>query len=83
MIMFLHVEHCEYVKEYILRVSFNNGDTVEVDLKDELNGPIFKPLQSIEYFRLFKKSSDTNTVEWPNGADFAPEFLLEKGKALA
>lgn len=80
--MFLHVEDCQYVTGYVLRVKFNSGEVVEVDLKDELDGEIFEPLQSIDYFKGFKKSNETNTVEWPNGADFAPEFLREKGKVL-
>jgi len=81
--MFLHVERCEHVKDYILRVYFNTGEVVEIDLKDELDGPIYEPLRLVEYFKSFEKNPETNTIEWPNGADFAPEFLLENGKVLA
>lgn len=81
--MFLHVEECEYLKDFVLRIRFNSGEVAEVDLKDELYGEIFQPLQSIEYFKKFSRNPETNTIEWPNGADFAPEFLLEIGKVLA
>jgi hypothetical protein len=32
-------------------------------------------LQTDEYFRNFKLDPDLRTLVWPNGADFAPEFL--------
>jgi hypothetical protein len=81
--MFLHVEECEHLKDYVLRIRFNTGEVAEVDLKDELYGEIFQPLQSIEFFKKCTCNPETNTIEWPNGADFAPEFLLEHGKVLA
>jgi hypothetical protein len=36
-------------------------------------GEIFIPLKNIDYFKKFKLNPFT--IEWENGADFAPEFL--------
>ncbi len=73
--MFLHVIDAEYDKKYKLKLKFNNGAEGIVDLEAELYGEIFEPLKDIELFRQFVLTS--RTVEWPNGADFAPEYLLE------
>ena len=43
-----------------------------------MEGPIFEPLQDPEYFRSFRVDGDLHTVVWPNGADFAPEFLRDR-----
>ena len=72
--MFLHVTHVEYDAEYKLRLTFNNGAQGVVDLKAELYGEIFAPLKDLNLFRQVYVTS--RTIEWPNGADFAPEFLL-------
>ena len=50
-----------------------------VDLSNSLNGTVYAPLKDIEYFKSF--SIKFNTVEWENGADFAPEYLYEIGTA--
>ncbi len=80
--MFLHVTNCEYLRDYVLLLRFNNGKEVEIDLADELSGEIFEPLQDPDYFKKWRLNPETETIEWPNGADFAPEFLLAKGKPL-
>ena len=50
-----------------------------VDLSKELIGKVFEPLKDKSYFQSFKIKY--NTVEWSNGADFAPEFLHDLSKA--
>jgi hypothetical protein len=77
--MFLHVTDVTCLDDYKLRLTFNDGVTKEVDLQDELYGEIFEPLKNIELFKQVAVNPDTNTIEWPNGADFAPEFLHEIG----
>ncbi len=54
---------------------FNNGESRIVDLYSSLKGEVFMPLKEIEYFKRF--SIKFNTIEWENGADFAPEYLYE------
>ncbi|MFW5640706.1 MAG: DUF2442 domain-containing protein [Thermodesulfobacteriota bacterium] len=78
--MFLHVTEVIYLKDYKLRLVFNDGTVKILDLKNELYGEIFEPLQAMELFRQVSVNPDTGTIEWPNGADFAPEFLYEAGE---
>ena len=44
-------------------------------------GPVFEPLRDVQYFMNFKISF--NTLEWENGADFAPEYLYEISKPVS
>lgn len=80
--MFLHVVALRHAGHYRLELVFNDGSVKEVDLTSELHGKVFEPLKDPEFFRQVKVNPETNTIEWPNGADFAPEFLHEIGKAV-
>jgi len=80
--MFLHVVSVGHLEGYKLRLTFNDGVTKDVDLKDELWGQVFEPLVDLGLFKQVTVNPDTETIEWPNGADFAPEFLYEIGAEL-
>jgi hypothetical protein len=67
-----------YVSGYTIWLRFDNGVEGVVNLTDELDGEVFEPLKSVEYFRCFELHPELRTLVWPNGADFAPEFLREK-----
>ncbi len=71
--MILHVEEAEYLGEYRVSLRFNDGTSGEVDLQRELRGTVFNPLRDTDLFKNFKVEG--HTLAWPNGADFAPEFL--------
>lgn len=73
--MFLEVKKARHIKDYQIELSFNNGELKIVDLKNSLDGPIFEPLKNINYLKRF--SIKYNTLEWENGADFAPEYLYK------
>jgi len=73
--LFLHVICVEYLDKYQLKLTFNNGIEGIVDLEQELYGEIFEPLKDKSLFQ--KVFVTSRTIEWPNGADFAPEFLFE------
>lgn len=72
--MFIHVTDVKVLNGYRLQLHFNNGVEGAVDLQSELYGEVFEPLRDLEQFRQVRLTS--RTIEWPNGADFAPEFLL-------
>ena len=73
--LWLHVTAVEYLEGYKLKLEFNNGIEAIVDLESELYGEIFEPLKNQDLFR--QAFITSRTIEWPNGADFAPEFLFE------
>lgn len=74
----LRVIDVDYIKDYTLRLKFNNGVTKIVDLKPYLKGEVFGELMDTDKFIQFALT--TSTIEWANGADLAPEFLYEIGK---
>ncbi len=48
-----------------------------MNLLAELRGPVFEPLLDPEAFSRVVLDPVAGTVVWPDGADFAPEFLRE------
>lgn len=59
-------------------IRFDDGLEGTLDLADELWGEVFQPLRDPAYFGRFAVD---RTLVWPNGADFAPEFLHERVSA--
>ena len=72
-----------YVSEYTVWLRFEDGTQGEVDLSAELYGPVFEPLKDQALFSQVRVNPDTGTIEWPNKADFAPEFLYERAHVTA
>jgi hypothetical protein len=68
----------EFVGDYVIRLRFADGVEGDVDLESELFGEVFEPLKNPDSFRQFRMDSELNTIGWPCGADFAPEFLYER-----
>ena len=61
---------------FVLRLSFADGIVREVDLEDELWGPVFEPLrENRELFRQVRVDDELGTIVWPNGADMDPDVL--------
>lgn len=63
------------IKPYIIKVTFDNGETKTIDLAPVLYGPVFGPLRAWSLFQQVKVNTEVATIEWPNGADFDPETL--------
>lgn len=66
-----------YVRDYRIRLRFEDGAAGEIDLEDELWGPVFEPLRDAEVFKRFRLDRELNTICWETGADLAPEFLYD------
>lgn len=77
--MSLHVTAFEHLEGFRLRLSFNSGHELVVSLADELDGEVFLPLRDPAFFAQVRLNEETGTIEWSNGADFAPEFLAQFG----
>jgi hypothetical protein len=71
----LHVTNCRVVHDHVLWIQFSDGVTGAVDLAAELTGEVFEPLRDPAVFARATIHPEFHTVVWPNGADFAPEFL--------
>ncbi|MCD4817717.1 MAG: DUF2442 domain-containing protein [Candidatus Cloacimonetes bacterium] len=74
------VKKVSYVKNYVLKLTFENNIIKIVDLRKHLEGEIFELLKEIEYFQKVKINPDIDTIVWPNEADFSPDFLFQIGK---
>lgn len=71
------VREAEYLSGYKVRLTFEDGSPRIADLEDHLGGEVFAPLKEIEAFKAFRVEPDLETLVWPNGADFSPDFLYE------
>ena len=58
---------------YAIRVTFDDGVVRDVDLADDLWGPMFEPLKDPAYFARVKV--EDGDVVWPNGLDLDPLVL--------
>jgi hypothetical protein len=73
----LHILEVEVIRDFVLKIEFNDGTVKVVDVKPLLTGPVFAPLHDPAFFARVTVDPVAQTVVWPNGADFAPEALHE------
>ena len=69
----VRVVRAEYVRDYQIKIRFNDSTEKVVDFSRWLHGEVFKPLTNKREFKRFFVAG--GTVCWPNGADVAPETL--------
>ncbi len=74
--MILTVKDVDYLGDYTLLCTFNDGVTKKVDLSSILKYPAYKDLTDKEKFVQFGLDQ---TIFWANGADIAPEYLYDHG----
>lgn len=76
------VIEAEYLADYKILITFNNGVRKIVDMEQDLWGRMFEPLKDKNMFKQFRVDKDIHTIVWPNGADFSPDSLYEIGKPI-
>ena len=70
-----HLIEVQHIRDYVLGLRFSDGLAATIDLREELYGSVFEPLKNPEFFKQVAIHPVLHTLYWPNGADFAPEFL--------
>ena len=69
----IKVIKADYIEDYKIEITFNDGLKKVIDFKRELWGDVFEPIKDLNIFRNF--TLNPFSIEWENGADFAPEYL--------
>jgi len=71
--MYLAVKDVMPQDDFLLLLTFENGEKRQFDMKPYLNIGIFIELKDKKMFKTVKTSFDS--IEWENEADFDPEIL--------
>ena len=70
------VTSVEVVGDFVLRISFSDATARDIDLEDNLWGPMFEPLRADpSLFARVRVDHELGTIVWPNGADMDPVVL--------
>jgi hypothetical protein len=65
-----------HVREHVLWLCYSDGVEGEVDLRDDLNGPMLEQLRDVSEFA--RARIEQGHLAWPSGADWSPESLRER-----
>lgn len=76
--MLTRIATARYLGGHSVWLRFSDGLEGTINLSQELAGEIFEPLRDEAFFAQVELHPELHTLVWPNGADFAPEFLREK-----
>jgi hypothetical protein len=78
--MYLAIIQVKPQDDYLLLLTFENGEERQFDMKPYLEIGIFKELKDPSLFKTVKTSFDS--IEWANEADFDPEVLYQKSQPI-
>ena len=66
----------EALRDFVVRLEFDDGSRREVDLERFLWGPVFERIRAdADFFRQVRVDDEAGTIVWPNGADIDPVVL--------
>jgi hypothetical protein len=79
--MYLAIKEVRPQDNYMLLLTFENGEKRQFDMKPYLDLGIFQELKDLRLFNTVKTSFDS--VEWKNEADIDPETLYQNSIRVA
>jgi hypothetical protein len=71
------------VEHGILRLTFADGLSAQLNVLDRMQGPVFAQARTLEGFAKVTVDPETGTVVWPGGADLAPDTLYVRARTGA
>ena len=78
--MYLSIMEVKPAADYLLHLTFENGEKRLFDMKPYLNTGIFNDLKDISLFNSVCIRFDT--IQWENEADLDPEFLYNESQLM-
>lgn len=72
------IQKMNYEGKFLVWVKFEDGVQGLINLEEDLWGEVFEPLKDENKFAQVSLDPELGTIVWPNGADFAPEYLYKK-----
>jgi hypothetical protein len=78
--MYLAIKNVQPQDDYLLLLTFENGEKRQFDMKPYLSLGIFSELKDVTLFNTVRKSFDT--IEWENAADMDPETLYQNSRKI-
>ena len=78
--MYLSVKEVKATSNFLLHLTFENGEKRLFDMNLFLDNGIFRELRDISKFNSVKVSFDT--IEWDNEADLDPEVLYQYSEKI-
>ena len=79
--MYFAIKEVRPQENYILLLTFENGEKRQFDMKPYLDMGIFQDLKDLSLFKTVRTSFDS--IEWDNEADFDPEVLYLNSVRIA
>ncbi|MBX9770159.1 MAG: DUF2442 domain-containing protein [Candidatus Obscuribacterales bacterium] len=74
----LRIRHVKVLSGFTVRLTLTDGSTIDKDISNLLNGPIFEPLRN-DPAQFSRVSVQDGTLVWTNGADLCPDVLIWNG----
>ena len=78
--MFPRIQQVQHLHDHILRLTFSDGVTAELDFAGKVlgRGGVFALLADVSYFAQVMVDPEAHTLVWPNGVDLDPDVLYSE-----